>query len=146
MTPREIRILPGGVPLREPWPDENRFFRSRPDVSGLAADDDSVVINPYVALTEAQSSAVALNEAARVVMRRAHLRPQFALTDDQRAAFANYGTVEDIRATIAARVLSGDPTALVPTDEQIAFVCRLADEMGLSEIFPYCGIRGRLVT
>ena len=135
MTPRQIRILPGGVPLREPWPGEDKFFRARPDVSGLAAVDDSVVINPYAALTEAQSSAVALNEAARVVMRRPNIRPEFALTDEQRAAFANYGSVEDIRATVAARILSGDPTGLEPTAEQIAFVRRLANEMGLSEKF-----------
>ena len=131
MTPRQIRTLPGGIPLREPWPSEDKFFRERPDVSGLAADDDSVVINPYAPLTEAQSSAVALNEAARVVIRRPSTRPEFVLTDEQRVAFAAYGTIEDIRATIAARILSGDPTALTPTVEQIAFVCRLASEMGL---------------
>jgi hypothetical protein len=135
MAPRQIRILPGGIPLRELWPGEDKFFRAHPDVSGLAADDDSVVINPYAALTEAQSSAVALNEAARVVMRRPNIRPEFALTDEQRTAFASYGTLEDIRATIAARILSGDPTALTPTVEQIAFVCCLANEMGLSETF-----------
>ena len=94
MTPRQIRTLPGGIPLREPWPSEDKFFRERPDVSGLAADDDSVVINPYAPLTEAQSSAVALNEAARVVMRRPNTRPEFVLTDEQRVAFAAYGTIE----------------------------------------------------
>jgi hypothetical protein len=74
--------------------------------------------------------AVALNEAARVVMsRREHLRPEFQLTPEQGAAFANYGSGEAIRATVAARLLSGDPSALTPTPEQIAFVVRLAGEM-----------------
>ena len=44
--------------------------------------------------TQAQSSAVALNEAARVVMRRPNTRPEFVLTDEQRVAFAAYGTIE----------------------------------------------------
>jgi hypothetical protein len=39
--------------------------------------------------------------------------------------------LECIKATIAARILSGDPSALTPTSEQIAFVLRLAREMGI---------------
>ena len=130
--PRQIAILPGGIPLREPWPSEEEFFRSRPDVSGLAADDGCVVINPFAPLTERQSTAVALNEAARIFMRRLDLRPEFALTNEQTEAFKSYGPFEAIKATIAARVLSGDPSALEPTAEQLAFVCRLAQQMGLS--------------
>lgn len=40
-------VLPGGIPLREPWPSEEEFFRQRPEVTGLASDDGAVVINPY---------------------------------------------------------------------------------------------------
>lgn len=73
-----------------------------------------------------------MNEAARVIMKtRAGLRPDFALTPEQEAAFANYGPQEAVKATVAARILSGDPSALIPTAEQIAFVARLGREMGI---------------
>lgn len=130
--PRIIRILAGGVPLREPWPSEEEFLRSRPNVAGLASNDGAVVINPYCLRSEEEIEAVALNEAARVVMlTRANLRPDFALTPEQEAAFANYGPQEAVKATVAARILSGDPSALIPTAEQIRFVVRLAREMGV---------------
>lgn len=134
-SPRTILILAGGVPLREPWPSEEEFLRSRPDVAGLASDDGAVVINPYCLLSEKEIEAVALNEAARVVMStRVDLRPDFALTPEQEAAFVNYGPREAVKATVAARILSGDPSALIPTAEQTAFVMRLAREMGLPTI------------
>ena len=136
-SPRTIRILAGGVPLREPWPPEEEFLRGRPDVAGLASDDGAVVINPYCLLSEGEMEAVALNEAARVVMsKRTDLRPNFALTPEQEAAFANYGPQEAVKATVAARILSGDPSALIPTAEQTAFVKRLAREMGIAEAAP----------
>jgi hypothetical protein len=75
---------------------------------------------------------VALNEAARVIMRRKNFQPQFSLTSEQRTAFASYGPPEAVKATVAARILSGDPSALAPTAEQLAFVDRLACEMGIS--------------
>ena len=133
LKPRFLRYLPGGVRLREAWPSEDEFFRSRRDVSGLAADDGCVVLNPYTDLSMAQSDAVALNEAARIVMRQSHIRPTFTLTAEQQAAFEDYGSLEDIRATIAARILSGDPSALTPTPDQLLFVNQLAQEMGLSK-------------
>jgi hypothetical protein len=127
------RMLPGEVPLRETFPSEDEFFKSRPDIAGMATDDGAVVLNPYSSLTVKELDAVALNEAARVVMaKREHLRPEFQLTPEQGAAFANYGPGEAIRATVAARLLSGDPSALTPTPEQIDFVVRLAGEMRVS--------------
>ena len=101
-------------------------------LAGMATDDGAVVLNPYSPLSEQEMDAVAINEAARVVMStHVNLRPSFALTLEQEAAFANYGPPECIKATVAARILSGDPSALTPTAEQIAFVLRLAREMGI---------------
>lgn len=98
----------------------------------MAADDNAVVLNPYTTLSPQEKDAVALNEAARVVMRtRSSLQPLFSLTTEQIAAFSSYGPPEAIRATIAARLLSGDPSALAPTEEQAAFVLLLAREIGL---------------
>lgn len=125
------RILPGNIHVREPYPLEIEFFRFRRDVSGYAADDGMVVLNPFSELTEEQLAAVALNEAARIYMKRHSMQPSFDLTDEQAIAFATYGPEECQKATIAARLLSGDPTALLPSDDQRAFVSRLALAMGL---------------
>ena len=131
-APTLIRLLPGGIPLREASPSEKDFFMLRPDVSGMATDDGAVVLNPYTKLNEDQLDAVALNEAARVIMSsNQELQPKFELTPEQRSAFKRYGPPSAIRATIAARLLSGDPTALTPTSDQIRFVARLAQAMGV---------------
>ncbi len=129
-TPRILETLPGDVELREPWPEEEAFFRTRPDVAGMAADDNRVVLNPFSPLNESELDAVKLNEAARVFMHRnAEWQPHFELTREQKAAFEDYGKLDDIRATVAARVLSGDPSAMTPTGEQVNFVRRLAEAM-----------------
>jgi hypothetical protein len=131
-SPRLIAMLAGSVPLREPWPSENDFFKRCPHITGMAAEDGMVVLNPYSQLTDKQKDAVALNEAARVFMNRdPTLQPQFALTPEQERAFADYGGPAEIRGTIAARLLSGDPSALSPTQEQAAFVHKLANAMGI---------------
>lgn len=126
------RILAGGVRLRKPYPSERQFFRRRPDVAGMASADGAVVLNPYTNLSEEEWECVCLNEASRVVMAtKEGMQPTFDLTPDQQQSFSGYGTLADIRATVAARILSGDPSALEPTDAQIAFVLRLANAMGV---------------
>lgn len=130
--PRILRTLPGEVDHREPWAGELEFFRSRDDVAGMAAEDGMVVLNPFSKLTDNQKAAVLLNEAARVFMERKGVIPQFDLTEAQAEAFAAYGPIAAQRATIAARILSDDPSALAPTEEQLAFVRLLAQEMGVA--------------
>lgn len=129
--PRIIRLLADGIAWREPGPSENEFFSKRPEVAGMATEDDCVILNPYSTLNEREKEAVLMNEAARVFMRRSGLCPTFSLTPQQHSSFANYGPMESIKATIAARILSGDPSALEPTDEQLAFVRELKNRMGL---------------
>jgi hypothetical protein len=119
--PRVIRLLPSDIAWREPWPSEDEFFKMRPEVAGLASEDDCVVLNPYSTLSDSEKEAVLLNESARVFMRRSGLWPTFSLTEEQATSFANYGPIDSIKATIAARILSGDPSALEPTGEQLAF-------------------------
>lgn len=120
--PRVFGVLPGGAPHREAWPEEEIFFRTHPNVAGMAADDNAVVLNPYAKLSEQQRGAVLVNEAARIFMRVHGPRPSFDLTGEQSAIFINYGSEQDIRETIAARLLSGDPSAGTPTHEQLQFV------------------------
>lgn len=122
--------LPGGVPMRQPYASELEFFKANPHVGGMAAEDNAVILNPHSPLTDPQKRAVAVNEAARVVMRKeARLRPDFDLTPEQAKAFANYGSPDDQKATIAARIFSGDDSALNVTPEQKAFVDRLSAHM-----------------
>lgn len=92
----------------------------------MAAEDNAVVLNPFSQLSKSELEAVALNEAARVFMRRhQEFRPSFSLNEQQKSAFANYGSEQDVRETIAARIVSGDPSALNPTPEQVEFASRL---------------------
>lgn len=64
-------------------------------------------------------------------MRRDNIFPLFDLTTAQREQFKNYGPLQAIRETIAARIVSRDPSALQPTSEQLCFVADLARKMGL---------------
>ncbi|MCI0352232.1 MAG: hypothetical protein L0Z53_22670, partial [Acidobacteriales bacterium] len=126
------KILPGAVEMRKPSRGEIAFFRANPHVTGMAAEDGRVVLNPFTALSDAQKRAVAINEAARIVMVRDGMRPTFSLTPEQADQFRTYGALQDVRETIAARLLSGDPSALNPTQEQCAFVEELRRLMGVS--------------
>tara|TARA_Y100000310_G_scaffold345703_1_gene468521 strand:+ start:10666 stop:11088 length:423 start_codon:yes stop_codon:yes gene_type:complete len=124
-------ILPGNVEMRDASEDELRFFSDNPNVSGMATADNRVILNPSTTLEAGELEAVKLNEAARVFMNREQLTPDFELTPEQQEAFASYGSPIDIRSTIAARILSGDPSALSPTSEQMKFVSRLSELMGI---------------
>lgn len=72
-----------------------------------------------------------LSEAAKIFMDREGLTPWFNLTPAQEQAFASYGPIEAQRATVAARLLSRDKSALVPTLAQLRFVDELSQAMGL---------------
>lgn len=110
--------------LRPPHPSEEDYFRKNPNVAGMAAQDNRVVMNPFSALNEQERNAVYQNELARIYMRR-YGGPKFGLTDAQKKAFSQYGSEQDMRDTIAGRLYSGDPSAGEPTPEQIEYVEKL---------------------
>jgi hypothetical protein len=120
-----------GVELRSNlYPGEDEFFRKNPTVAGMASDDNRVILNPYSTLSGREKEAVIMNEAARVHMRRNLDKPKFSLTPEQQARFANYSqNPDDVRATVAARILSGDPSAGKATPEQMEYVQRLRNLM-----------------
>ena len=122
-----------GIGVRQDlFPGEDDYFRRNPNVTGMAAEDDRIILNPYSQLSDTERRAVMLNEAARVHMRRNFDAPQFALTDEQRTRFKDYSADEnDVRATVAARILSGDPSAGTSTPEQTEYVARLRQFMGI---------------
>jgi hypothetical protein len=122
-----------GVGIRQDlFPGEDDYFRKNPHVTGMAAEDDRIIMNPYSALNDDQKRSVMLNEAARVHMRRNFDAPRFSLTPAQTEKFKGYSSNEnDIRATIAARILSGDASAGDATPEQLDYVSRLRQFMGV---------------
>jgi hypothetical protein len=124
----------GGIPMRQPFPSELDFFK-RSGVPAYSSEDGAVVFNPFVQLSPEQRRSLEMNEAARVWMSRNPLKPNFALNPSQQSALrgTHYESAseDDRRATIAARLLSGDPSAGQPTAEQDAFVKRLRQAMGI---------------
>jgi hypothetical protein len=112
---------------------ENEYFRKNPHVTGMAAEDNRIIMNPYSTLKNAEKQAVMMNEAARVHMRAGNIEPpQFELTPEQEKAFAGYSANPvDRLSTIAARILSNDPSALTPTAEQKEYVQKLRKFMGI---------------
>jgi hypothetical protein len=135
-TGSDLRIPSGqdvyGVPIRkELFPTEDEYFKANPNVAGMAADDNQIILNPYSELSDSEKQSVALNEAARVRMRQGMVQaPTFDLTEEQQAKFMDYSpNVADIRATIASRILSGDPSAGIPTADQMQYVDELRQNL-----------------
>jgi hypothetical protein len=123
-----------GIGVREQLdPGEEEYFKANPHVTGMAADDDKIIMNPFSTLKDNEKQAVMLNEAARVHMRKKLIdAPNYDLTPEQTEKFGSYSKdINDIRQTIAARILSGDPSAGQPTPAQQEYVSRLRQFMGV---------------
>ena len=119
--------MPKGIEMRAPYQSEIDYFGKNQSVAGMATEDGKVILNPYAGLKPEEYQSVATNEAARVLIKQdPSLRPDFELTDSQ-ASFLDSSTyrnasAEDRKATIAARLLSGDPSAGIATAEQTVYV------------------------
>ena len=120
---RPQNALLGGIQERQPYSSENNYFQQNPLVGGMAAEDNRVVLNPYSSLNPQELDAIRKNEAARAYMRMHGIQPTFDLTQNQQSAFSGYSpNMLDQRSTIAARILSGDPSARDYTPDQSGFV------------------------
>ena len=125
--------LPSGVEMRNLYEGEDKYFKQNPNVSGMATEDGKVILNPYSLLKPEEYQAVAVNESARLLMRSdPTLEPKFELTEQQVRMLdtSTYRNASDAdrKATIAARMLSGDPSAGVATSEQTVFLQSLKDK------------------
>ena len=110
-------------------PGEDDYFRKNPHVTGMAAETGDIILNPY-APANVNKNAVAKNEALRLFMRDKNINPNFAITPEQRAQFSGtpYGSDDNaLRQTIAARIYSGDPSALA-SEEQKQFTNMLIQQ------------------
>jgi hypothetical protein len=120
---RSTGVDPSEV-MRNPSDTELEYFRANPHVGGMADfNSGSILINPHSKLSAKEKASVALNETARLVMRKHNLAPNFQLTPQQQQAFAQYGNGDELakKETIIGRIISGDPSALDVTPEQKAF-------------------------
>lgn len=115
--------------LRDPYQSEIDYFNSNHNVAGMATEDNKIIMNPNFKGSDMERNAVIQNEEARIYM-RTNNPPTFDITEDQQSRFSTYGSPVDIRSTIAARILSGDPSAGDATEEQRMFVGGLRKEIG----------------
>jgi hypothetical protein len=123
-----------GIGVRDQLePGEESYFKANPHVAGMAADDNKIIMNPFSTLKDNEKQAVMMNEAARVHMRSKLIdAPNYDLTPTQAEKFAKYSQdPNDIKQTIAARILSGDPSAGDVTPAQQEYVSRLRQFMGV---------------
>jgi hypothetical protein len=126
-------LPPFGVQRRgELYHGEDRYFKENPHVAGMASEDNRVILNPYSANSPDEQNAVAMNEAARVRMRQLGMTPTFQPTAQQRSVYAGtpYESNEtEMRSTIVARLLSGDPSGYEATPDQKRFIQTYMDPL-----------------
>lgn len=99
---------------------EDQFFRANAGTAGMASESGEIVLNPYAA-PDVNKQAVAENEAFRLFLRDKKIKPKFKLTEEQRKAFAGtaYERDEDaLKATVAARIYSGDTSARATAEQR----------------------------
>lgn len=113
-----------GYKVREKlYPSEDTYFKSNPNVAGMASESGHIILNPYSS-KDINKDAVVKNEAYRLYMRDEKINPSFKVTEDQKKFFKGSSYEKDEKAlkqTIAARILSGDPS-VNPTREQLEWV------------------------
>ena len=127
-----------GYKIRKPSFGEQVFFMTNPETPGMAAEDGQIVMNPNSKLLPLERQALARNEAARLFMFENKIVPEFNVTPTQVASFAGTpygkpGSEPYMRQTIAARVLTGDPSAKDFTPEQKQFADELLKKLNARE-------------
>jgi hypothetical protein len=127
-------------PERDLYPSEDEFLKENTHVGGMAAEDDHVIINPYSPLPKEMKDLVRINETARLAMRNGYPRPTFDLTPKQKEFYSTIQNgkpysedLQDIRETIAARIMTGDDSAQDYTEEQQVYADKLADVLERSK-------------
>ena len=112
MNPKQV-ALTQQTSTRPPFAGEQKFF-DRSGVPAYAADDGSVVFDKYNPYLD-------VNESARQMMRSGTpYLGRVPMIDEQAGQFDGpYGdNTEHGQHSMIARVMSGDPSAMQPTDAQ----------------------------
>ena len=107
----------------ELYPGESQYFQKNPHVSGMAAEDGKIILNPF-SPEGVDKEAVIKNEALRLYMKDNNIEPSFEITDKQRKYFKGTpyekNPLEMLR-TLLSRIYTGDPSANLTGDEREAF-------------------------
>ena len=118
--------------MRTPYKSELTFFKERPEVAGMAAEDNKIILNPFSTLSPQEKMAVAKNEALRIYMRQNEISPNFDLTSSQQKMFAGTEYEKDpvsAKQSILARILSNDPSAKDATLDQTLEAQKLQEQI-----------------
>ena len=120
--------------IRNPFTSELDYFKKNPTVSGMATEDNKIILNPYAKLKPEEFDAVAQNEAIRLFLKTNNIVPEFSLTKDQTKFFK--GTeyeknTEEAKKSLLARILTGDPSAKAVTKEQRDFADKIQKQINL---------------
>ena len=110
--------------MRTPYESELNYFKTNPNISGMATEDKRIIINPFSKLDEYQQETVARNEAVRLWMKDRNIMPDFQLTDKQKEMFKGTPYERDevsLKHSIISRIITGDPSFGDATPEQIGF-------------------------
>ena len=113
------------IPLRGATQSESDWFK-KSGIPGMYS-EGSIVLNPHIQMSDKMREAIIRNETVRGFLAQRNMMPVFSLTPNQTKVFMSinngnpYGSMNDIRHTILARILSGDPSALDVTYEQEAY-------------------------
>ena len=116
--------------LRNKYLSEMMYFASNPQTAGMMTEDGRIILRD--GMPEDARNSVYQNELARLHM--SSNPPKFNLTDEQKkflsgTSYANANDGER-NATIAARILSGDPSAQNPSFEQDVYARNLKRIIG----------------
>lgn len=105
--------------------EEVNWFSDNINISGYASDDGYIVLNPFSKLSKREIEGVCINEAIRLFMHEYQITPRIRLTRLQ-VLFFN-GThyekkISEIKKTVIARIIAGDPSAqnFTPHQNKIA--------------------------
>jgi hypothetical protein len=127
-------------PERKPYPSELQFFKENESVGGMATEDNNVIINPFSPLSKEKKDYVRKVEQGRLAMRNGFEKPTFDLTDTQKKFYSTIykgkpysEDIQDIRETIASRIIVGDESAQDITPEQQAYADKLGEALYKSD-------------
>jgi hypothetical protein len=118
--------------IRTPYKSELTFFKGRPEVAGMATEDNKIILNPFSPLSPQEKMAVAKNEALRIYMRQNEINPSFDLTKAQQKMFVGTEYEKDpvsAKQSILARILSNDPSAKDATLDQTLEAQKLQEQV-----------------
>jgi len=123
------------IQVRLPHPSELKFFKQNKQIPAMMTEDGTVAENPYAEkpngkkFSPKELAAVQMNEKIRVWLKRNNVELDFKLTPGQQKQFKTYGEPLDMRHTIIARILTGDPSAGTATPEQQAIAQQIEKEI-----------------